>query len=144
LALAADSNPSTFHIRLDTSLTSYDSPAGTAFSATVISPLEAGDQLIIPQGSLIHGTVTRASAVGLGLIHERATLELAFREYELADGKRYPLGARLEFIENAREQVHSRGRIKGVLAASSPQGLLRGIWYRPSESFLPHSVIGLT
>jgi hypothetical protein len=144
LALGADSNPSTFHIRLDTSLTSYDSPAGTAFSATVISPLEAGDQLIIPQGSLIHGTVTRASAVGLGLIHERATLELAFREYELADGKRYPLGARLEFIENAREQVDSRGRIKGVLAASSPQGLLRGIWYRPSDDFFSHSALGLT
>ena len=75
--------------------------------------------------------MSRASAVGFGLMHERATLELAFHEYELADGKRYPFGARLEFIENAREQVDSRGRIKGVLAASSPQGLLRGIWYRP-------------
>jgi hypothetical protein len=142
--LAATDVPLTFHVRLDTPLTSYASAAGTVFAATVISPLETGGQLILPQGTVIHGTVRRATAVGLGLIHERATLELDFHEYELTDGKLYPLSARLEFIENAREQVDSRERIKGVLAASSPQGLLRGIWYRPSESFLPHSVIGLT
>ena len=143
LALAGDNIPPTFQVRLDTPLTSYDSPAGTPFTATVISPLEAGGRLIIPQGSLIHGTVRRVSAVGYGLVHERAKLELAFHEYELADGQRFPLGARLDFIENAREQVDRQGRIKGVLAASSPQGLLRGIWYRPSDDFF-HSAIGLT
>jgi len=144
LAFPADKTSPTFHIRLDTPLTSYSSPAGTTFSATAISPLEDGGQLIIPQGSLIHGTVIRASAVGLGLVHERATLELGFQEYELADGGRYALGARLDFIENSREQVDSRGRIKGVLAASSPQGLLRGIWYRPTDDFFSHSALGLT
>jgi hypothetical protein len=144
LVLAGNTVPPTFHIRLDTPLTSYGSPAGTAFTATAISPLEDGGQLIIPQGSLIHGTVTHASAVGFGLVHERATLELAFQEYELAGGERYALGARLDFIENAREQVDSRGRIKGVLAASSPQGLLRGIWFRPSDDFFSHSALGLT
>ena len=143
LALAATSPP-TFQIRLDAALTSYSSPAGTAFTATVISPLEIAGESIIPQGSLLHGTVRRVSAVGYGLRHERATLELAFHEYELADGICYPLGARLRFIENAREQVDSRGRIQGVLAASSPQGLLRGIWYRPDDSFFPHSALGLT
>jgi len=144
LVLAADRIPPTFHIRLDTALTSYGSRAGTAFIATAISPLEDGGQVIIPPGSLIRGTVTRASAVGFGLVHERATLELAFEEYELAGGERYALGARLDFIENAREQVDSRGRIKGVLAASSPQGLLRGIWYWPGDDFFSHSALGLT
>lgn len=134
----------TFQVRLDTALTSYDSPAHAPFTATVISPLEADGQVIIPQGSLIHGIVKRASAVGLGLIHERATLELAFREYELPDGQQFPLEARLQFIENAREQVDKRGRIRGVLAASNPQGLLRGIWYRPDENFFNRSAIGLT
>jgi hypothetical protein len=136
--------PPTFHVRLDAPLTSYSSPAGTAFTATVISPLELDGQLILPQGSLIHGTVKRASAVGYGLVHERATLELSFNEYELASGERYPLGARLDFIENAREQVDSRGRIKGVLVASNPQGLLRGIWFRPGDDFFSHSALGLT
>ena len=134
----------TFHVRLDSPLTSYGSPAGTTFTATVISPLEANDQSIIPQGSVIHGTVMRASAVGLGLVHERAMLDLAFEQYELPDGQQFPLEARLEFIENAREGVDSRGRIKGVLAASGPQGLLRGIWYRPTENFFNRSAIGLT
>lgn len=144
LALAADKIPPTFQVRLDAPLTSYASPAGTAFTATVISPLEIDGQSIIPQGSVVLGIVRRASAVGYGLRHERAMLELAFHEYELADGARYPLGARVEFIENAREQVDSRGRIKGVLAASNPQSFLRGIWYRPDDSFFPHSALGLT
>jgi hypothetical protein len=144
LALAADKIPPTFQVRLDTPLTSYGSPAGTAFMMTVISPLEIDGQSIIPQGSVIHGSVRRAAAVGYGLRHERAALELAFHEYELADGIRYPLGARLVFVENSREQVDSRGRIKGVLAASSPQGLLRGFWYRPSDDFFSHSALGLT
>jgi hypothetical protein len=136
--------PPTFQVRLDAPLTSYNSPAGTAFTATVISPLEVDGQSIIPQGSLIHGSVSKASAVGFGLVHERAMLVLAFHEYELADGSRYPLAARLEFIENAREQVDLQGRIKGVLAASNPQGFLRGIWYRPTESFFHRSALGLT
>jgi hypothetical protein len=144
LALAADTIPPTFQVRLEVPLTSYGSPAGTAFTATVISPLEIDGQLIIPQGSVVRGTVVQASAVGYGLKHERARLELAFHEYELAGGDRYPFGARLQFIENAREQVDLRGRIKGVLAASNPQGLLRGIWYRPDDSFFPHSALGLT
>ncbi len=134
----------TFQVRLDSPLTSYGSPAGTAFTATVISPLEASGQVIIPQGSVIHGTVMRASAVGLGLVHERAMLDLAFQQYDLPDGRQFPLEARLQFVENAREQVDRRGRIRGVLAASSPQGLLRGIWYRPTENFFNRSAIGLT
>ena len=143
-ALEAKQIPPTFQVRLDVPLTSYSSPAGTAFTATVISPLEIDGQSIIPQGSLVRGSVRRASAVGFGLRHERAALELAFYEYQLAGGASYPLGARLQFIENAREQVDSRGRIKGVLAASSPQGLLRGIWYWPGEDFFSHSALGLT
>ena len=144
LALAAEHIPPAFQVRLDVPLTSYNSPAGTAFTATVISPLVIDGQSIIPQGSVVRGTVRRASAVGYGLRHERAALELAFSEYQLPDGIRYPLGAHLQFIENAREQVDSRGRIKGVLAASSPQGLLRGIWYRPGDDFFTHSALGLT
>src|ERR1700681_4586441 len=105
LALAGEQIPPIFQVRLDDPLTSYNSPAGTAFTATVISPLEIDGQSIIPQGSVVRGTAIQASAVGYGLRHERAWLDLAFHEYELAGGDRYPFGARLEFIENAREQV---------------------------------------
>jgi len=136
--------PQTFHLRLDTPLSSYGSARGTAFTGTVISHLEIDGRVIIPQGSRVRGTVRRVSAVGFGLVHERASLELAFQEYELPDGNRYPLGAHLQFIENAREDVDSRGRIKGVLAASSPQGLLRGIWYKPTVDIFHKSALGLT
>src|SRR5262245_27182299 len=144
LAWAEAKTQPTFHLRLDTPLSSFATPIGTSFTGTVISHLEIDGQVIIPQGSVVRGTVRRARSVGLGLLHERATLELAFSEYQLADGNRYPLGAHLQFIENAREQVDSRGRIRGILAASSPQGLLRGIWYRPTSDFFHRSALGLT
>ena len=40
LLLAGNEIPPTFQVRLDDPLTSYGSPAGTAFTATAISPLE--------------------------------------------------------------------------------------------------------
>ena len=44
----------------------------------------------------------RAVGVGMGLVHERATIDLDFHEYELADGRRFPLRARLTSIDCSR------------------------------------------
>jgi hypothetical protein len=133
-----------FEVRLETPLTSYASTMGAEVTALAVTPLEIGGQIVIPQGSRVRGRVRQAKAVGYGFIHERAMLDIEFCEYELSDGTRYPLEMRLESLDNAREQVDSRGRIKGVLAASSPQGLVRGIWFRPDASFVHRSALGLT
>lgn len=136
--------PDALHVRLENPLTSYSSPQGTPFRATVVSSFESNGRVVIPSGSILTGTVRRALRVGLGLRRERARLELSFDNYQLADGRRFPLDARLDSIDNARETVTARGEIKGILAANNPHALMQGIWYRPSLTLVHRSVVGLT
>lgn len=136
--------PSTLKLRLQTPLTSYSSHPGFRFQSVVIAPYELGGRIVLPPGTLVHGTVRRARAVGLGLIHERAWLEIEFREYQLPDGRRFPLSGQLVHLDNARETVVKDGRIKGILAASSPQNFARGVWHRPGLELFQRSLLGLT
>jgi hypothetical protein len=131
-------------IRLLSPLTSYGMAPGASFGSVVTAPVLVDGRLVIPAGAIIHGTVTRSVAVGIGLIHERATLNIDFNEYELADGERFPLRARLTSIDNARESVTAGGQIKGILAASNPQSLVFGLWMRPSADIVGRSMAGLT
>ncbi len=131
-AAAAKGGVPEIEIRLENHLTSYSTKPGAEFSAIVISPLESDGDILMPPGTRIWGRVHKAFAVGLGLRRERAELELEFREYELSDGRRFPLEAVLRQVANAREEVRSNGRIRGILAADSPHGMLSSVWWRPS------------
>jgi hypothetical protein len=123
--------PATVGVRLDTSLTSYDTKPGTEFTCVVISPLEVENRLIIPVGSLIRGRVREARSLRMGFVRERAMLDLEFYEYELPDGRSVPFSGQVFDVDNARETVTGDGQIKGVLAASGTPGLLRGVWKTP-------------
>ena len=144
-AAARSQSPETvIEIRSMTPLTSYGMSPGAPFDAMVTAPVNVDGRLILPAGTVIHGTVRRAVGVGIGLVHERASLDLDFNEYELADGRRFPLGARLTSIDNARESVTRGGQIKGILAASNPQSLITGLWMRPTGDIVGRSLAGLT
>jgi LssY C-terminus len=125
MALCAQGGVPEIEIRLESHLTSYATKAGTEFSAVVTSPLESDGDVLMPPGTRIWGRVRRASAIGVGLRRERANLDLEFFEYELTDGRRYPLVASLRKVSNAR-------RVRGILAADSPYGLLSSVWLRPA------------
>ncbi len=131
-------------VRLKNHLTSYASPPGTQFRCVVIRAYSVDGRVVIPKGSIVYGTVRKEIRVGLGLIHERAGLDLSFDQYETPDGRRFPLTAKLVSIDNAREQVTPEGRIKGVLAANNPGNLLNGFWERPSANIAFRSLVGLT
>lgn len=131
-------------VRLLNHLTSYSSRPGTPFRCIVVAPYETGGQTLIPAGSVVFGVVQRAVSVHLGLIHERAALDLSFSSYELPDGERFPLTAKLADIENAREQVTRTGEIKGILAARKPEQILNGFWERPALNMLYRPLEGLT
>ncbi len=137
-------NQPMLEVRLQTHLTSYASFPGDQFRSVVTSALEVDGRVVIPRGSTVYGTVLRASAVGLGLVRERAVLRLNFHEYETPDGRRFPLQTRLHSIDNAREQVTPRGEIKGVVVSARPHSLIYGVWHRPSPTLLYRSLIGLT
>lgn len=131
-------------VRLQTHLTSYASRPGSPFQCVVISPFEVGGQVLIPEGSIVYGTVRRALSVRLGFARERAAMELDFSEYETPGGLRFPLRARLFSIDNAREEVNAKGRIKGVLAAANPDEVLNGIWEKPALNMFYRPLEGVT
>lgn len=144
LSLAAAVQPQQLEVRLQTHLSSYASPVGSSFRCVVIRPLEFNGRVVIPAGSFVFGTVRKEQRVGLGLVHERAALELEFDTYETPDGRRFPITATLASIDNSREQVLPSGRIKGVLAANNPGNLLNGFWLRPSFNLMYRAMVGLT
>lgn len=144
LASGASLPPPTLEIRLQNHLTSYASPPGTQFRCVVIRAFCVDGRVLIPKGSIVYGTVRKEIRVGLGLIHERAGLDLSFDQYETPDGQRFPLIAKLVSIDNAREQVTPEGGIKGVLAANNPGNLFNGFWERPSANIALRSLVGLT
>jgi hypothetical protein len=133
----------TFQVRLESQLSSF-TPAGTVFEATVISPLMVDGQVVIPDHSVVHGTVRKTSTVGMGVRRERAVMELEFHGYQLPGGETHDLDFQLKSIDNSREDVDKTGRINGALVADAPHKFLWGIWYWPSEAFWSHSPLGLT
>jgi hypothetical protein len=132
------------HLRLLTPLSSITSMPDTEFRAVVIAPLEHAGRVLMPPGTLVYGTIISRKSVGLGLLHERASLALSFREYALPDGRRFLLKARLHRVENGREYVTPNGLLKGVLAADSPQAIIGGVWTRPTLTLFQRATVGLT
>ena len=130
-------------IRLRTPLTSYSTKAGTPFECVVIRPLISNNVVVIPQGASVYGHVGKVTSVGLGIRHERASLNLVFDSFTTLDGRSFPLDAKLVAVDNAREQVKS-GHIRGVIAANQPNQLYFGWWRSPSIGMVSRSLIGLT
>lgn len=143
-ALCHSPKQAALELRLATDLTSYASPAGSEFQSFVIAPFDVDGRVVLPLGTIVRGTVREAKSIGIGLVRERAGLDLSFREYQLPDGRRFPFTAILRSVDNARESVDHQGHIRGILATSSPQAFLHGIWRWPTPSLVQRSLIGLT
>lgn len=131
-------------LRLTTPLNSHSSAPGTGFESVVVSSRGDGGKVFLPPGTIVRGEVRKRKSVGYGIVHERAMLELEFQEYQLPDGQRFPLEAKLHSLDNARESVNQNGTIRGVLAARTPHSFLLGVWHKPSVELFQRSFIGLT
>src|SRR5271154_1003632 len=119
LALRQAPTGTQLHIRLTAPVGSYGSIAGSPVSAVLIAPLVVDGETLIPEGSTLSGTVTRAQRVGLGIVHETATLALGFTSVTLPDGTSLPVSTRLTDVDNSREKVVQDGSIRGVRTTSS-------------------------
>ncbi len=131
-------------IRLLGQIASDSSRDGDPLRAVVIAPLEVDGKVVLSAGTLVHGAVRRARAVGLGFARERAWIDLEFSAFEPVGGVRAPFSAVLRAIDNGREEVQRSGRIRGILAADGPGGYIRGLWMRPSMGLFPRAAMGLT
>lgn len=105
--------------RLLTPISSYTAKAGTPIEALLTTRVCAQDGVALPEGVSMRGSVVKVHRVGLGLVHETAAMQLEFHELHLPDGRDYPVAARLERIENARERVDSKGTVHGIRATAT-------------------------
>lgn len=98
---------------LDQGLSTKYSHQGDKFSGVVSRPVGAvNNQVIIPKGSLVRGTVSQVKRAGR--IKGRARLGLLFEEIELPDGRRLSLSASLAWLDTTGEEtVTEEGQVKG-------------------------------
>jgi len=130
-----------FWIRLMDPVASYSSKRGTAVRAVLIQSPDCDGAPVFPAGLEVDGTVTAVRKVGLGFAHETAYLEIIFDRIITAEGNTLPIASQVVEVDNARERV-SKGKIRGVLATSTPQGrITSGLIHLPT--FNPYGDMGL-
>ncbi len=108
-------------VRLLEPLSSYSGKAGDKIHAMVIESPSCDGAEEIAAGTIAAGEVVRVTRVGMGLVHETASMHVEFRSLQLNDGNEIAISARLVEIDNAREKVKD-GIIHGVNATDTPQG----------------------
>jgi len=80
-----------FWVRLLDPVASYSSKPGTFIRAVLIQSPDCDGAAVFPAGLEVDGQVVAARKVGLGIIHETASLELIFDRIITADGSVLPI-----------------------------------------------------
>ncbi|MGH9804908.1 MAG: hypothetical protein ACRD4D_07025 [Candidatus Acidiferrales bacterium] len=97
---------------LNDTLSTKSSRAGDDFSGVVSRSVRIGNDIVIPQGSVVHGKVTKVERPGR--VKGRAELNLRFEAVELPDGTELPISASLtELDEREKEKVTEEGGVEG-------------------------------
>ena len=121
-----------FWVRLLDPVASYSSKPGTFVRAVLIQSPDCDGAPVFPAGLEVDGQVVSARKVGLGFIHETASLEIIFDSIVTADGNVLPIASQVVEVDNARESVR-KGTIRGILATYTPQGRITdGLGHLPS------------
>src|SRR6516164_9213299 len=105
LALACDELPAgqPLWIRLASPISTYSAQVGDPVHAVLTQDVVCGNDVLMPMGTAIEGTIRSKRKVGLGVRHETAALELEFNSAVVGPDSSIPLSARVEEVENARE-----------------------------------------
>lgn len=105
---------SVVHVRLTGAVGSYASRPGWPIQAVLIAPVKADGETVLPAGSVLSGRVKSVRRVGLGVLHESASLDLVFDSISLAGGGARHVVTQLASVDNAREEVTPTGSIREV------------------------------
>ncbi len=95
-----------------------------------------------PVGTHVTGTVRSVRKVGWGIRHETAALSIEFNQLHPDDGPPVEFLASLTEVENAREQVTSKGMIQGIRSSDTAEGRINSR-LRHLPTWNPYSDLGL-
>src|SRR5947209_977418 len=107
------------HIRLATTVGTYATKPGTPVRAFLIAPVTLNGATLLPAGSILAGQVKSVQRVGLGFVHESASLNLSFDQLILPDGRELNIATRMIQVDNGRERVSRNGLIRGTRTTGS-------------------------
>ena len=96
---------------LNNALSSKSNREGDPFSGVVSRSVRVGDQVVIPEGSVIRGQVSHVQRPGR--VKGRGELGLRFDRLEIPGGASYDLSASLTTLEDEKETVNEEGQVKG-------------------------------
>jgi hypothetical protein len=124
MALGCDSvaTGQTLWIRLSAPVSSYISKPGDGVHAVLTESVVCDKEVVFPVGTKIDGVVHSVRKVGWGIHHETAALDIRFDHAVVMEGSPVPISALVVEVENAREQVTSKGVIRGIRSSDTPEG----------------------
>ena len=121
-----------FWIRLLDPVASYSSKPGASVRAVLIQSPECGSTPVFPAGLEVDGEVVSVRKVGLGFLHDSASLEIQFNRLVTYNGDVLPIAAQVVEIDNARE-IARKGVIHGIRSTNTPQGrITSGLIHLPT------------
>src|SRR6185437_429217 len=101
-------------VRLAGATGSRYSHGGEQSEATVIAPVAVQGRILVPQGSKLFGSITNATAIGLGLKHSTASISYDFQTLRLPGGAEIPINTRLVEVDTSTAAVDERGTVHGI------------------------------
>jgi len=132
----------TLWIRLSSPVSSYTSKPGDAVHAVLTEAVTCDKTVVLPVGTSIDGVVRSVRKVGWGIQHETAALDLRFNSAHLPPDTEVSIAAAVVEVENAREQVSSKGVIQGIRSSDTPEGRINSrLKHLPTWN--PYSDVGL-
>jgi hypothetical protein len=97
---------------LNNGLSTKSNREGDPFSGVVSRSVRVGDQVVIPEGSVVRGQVSHVQRPGR--VKGRGELGLRFDRLEIPGGESYDLSASLtDLDEKEKETVTEEGQVKG-------------------------------
>jgi LssY C-terminus len=144
LAFACDgvSAGQTLWIRLSAPISSYTSKTGDTVHAVLTEAVVCGNEVVFPVGTSIDGVVHSVRKVGWGIIHETSALDIHFDRAIVMQNAPVSIATSIVEVENAREQVTTKGVIQGIRSSDTPQGRINSrLIHLPTYN--PYSDLGL-
>ncbi len=103
---------SVLHVRLTNAVGSFASRPGSLVDAVLIAPVKVEGETVLPVGTILHGRVKGVRRVGLGVVHEAASLDLTFDALSVPGGPTVAVTTQLANVDNGREEVTPGGTIR--------------------------------
>ncbi len=129
-------------VRLSAPVSSYTAKPGDVVTGELTEAIKCDNDTDYPVGTRVSGVVHSVRKVGWGFVHETAGLTIDFNELKPAGTPPVHFSTAVMEVENAREQVTSKGMIQGILSSDTPEGRINSrLIHLPTWN--PYSDLGL-